>query len=106
MASQKANKNVADALVIAAGSGFCRDVSRLPLGDSGRVICADGGVEACRALGLSPHILTGDLDSASDSLIEWVRDCGACVRRYYRQDRPTWSWLSTRRSPWARGLLP
>ncbi|MGI6130392.1 MAG: thiamine diphosphokinase [Bacillota bacterium] len=82
MASQKANKNVADALVIAAGSGFCRDVSRLPLGDSGRVICADGGVEACRALGLSPHILTGDLDSASDSLIEWVRDCGACVRRY------------------------
>lgn len=82
MAPQKASRNVADALVIAAGSGFCRDVSRLPLEDSGQVICADGGVEACRVLGLSPHILIGDLDSAPDPLIEWARDCGACVRRY------------------------
>ena len=73
---------IADTLVIAAGSGFCRDMRRLSLGDAGRVICADAGVAACRRLGLSPDIVIGDLDSAPSPLIEWARGSGACILQY------------------------
>jgi len=82
MAPPREDDSIADTLVVAAGSGFCRDLARLPLRHSGRVICADAGIEACRRLGLSPDIVIGDMDSAPGPLIEWARRLGACIRQY------------------------
>mgnify|MGYP000874606790 CR=1 FL=1 len=82
MAPPKEGDSIADTLVIAAGSGFCRDARRLPLKHAGRVICADAGVEACRTLGLRPNIVIGDMDSAPGPLIEWARGSGAYIRQY------------------------
>lgn len=75
-------EDAADALVIAAGSDFCRDPNRLLLGDATTIICADGGIQACLALGLSPSILIGDMDSAPGPLMEWARDKGARILKF------------------------
>lgn len=38
------------------------------------VIAADSGLDHCDALGVRPHALVGDLDSADDALIETARE--------------------------------
>ncbi|OPZ62575.1 MAG: Thiamine pyrophosphokinase [Firmicutes bacterium ADurb.Bin506] len=75
-------ETVADALVIAAGGDYCPDVARLCLGETAVIICADGGIVACRALGLRPDYLIGDLDSAPAPLVDWACDAGAEILRY------------------------
>ncbi len=46
------------------------------------LVATDGGLRHCRALGLAPHVLIGDLDSVSEQDEDWVRAQGGRVLRY------------------------
>lgn len=46
------------------------------------VICADGGVHAAHALGVAPHVVIGDLDSAPPRALQWARARGAALLRF------------------------
>lgn len=66
-------------IVVAAGPG--PDVSAW-LPEEAFVVAADGGVERCRALGLRPHLVVGDLDSAAPVLVAEAERDGALVERH------------------------
>jgi thiamine pyrophosphokinase len=53
---------------------------RLPA--SSFVIAADSGVDHARSLGLMPHVVVGDLDSASAEGLAWATDLGADIVRH------------------------
>ena len=55
-------------------------VDRLP--SSSFVIAADSGVDHARHLGLVPHVVVGDLDSASADGLAWATDLGADIVRH------------------------
>ncbi|MCD7904264.1 MAG: thiamine diphosphokinase [Clostridiales bacterium] len=40
------------------------------------VICCDGGLRHCDAMGISPHLLAGDFDSAEPELLEEYKNKG------------------------------
>lgn len=82
MPSDANNETATDALIIAAGSDYCLDATRFPLRATAAIVCADGGIVACRALGLRPDFLIGDLDSAPAELVTWAGDVGALVLRH------------------------
>ncbi len=46
------------------------------------VICADGGANHAAALGVTPHLLIGDLDSVAPDLRAALEAQGICVRAY------------------------
>jgi thiamine pyrophosphokinase len=46
------------------------------------IIAADGGARHCRTLGITPHILIGDLDSATPSDIAMFEAAGTQVLKY------------------------
>ena len=46
------------------------------------LVAVDGGLRHARALGLAPHVLIGDLDSVTETDIEWVSAAGGRVLRY------------------------
>ena len=52
------------------------------LPDGAIVIAADGGVRLAPALGLSVHLVVGDMDSATDDDLERARQAGARVLRF------------------------
>lgn len=47
-----------------------------------RLICADGGARAARALGLSPQAVIGDFDSLSEDDLRDLAQSGAALHRY------------------------
>lgn len=49
---------------------------------AGTIIAADGGLAHIQALGLTPHMLIGDLDSVSTEQVRWAEEQGAEVRRF------------------------
>ncbi len=49
---------------------------------AGLIIAADGGIGHCRNVQISPHVLLGDLDSASAELVDWAEKSGATLLRY------------------------
>ncbi len=53
------------------------------------VICADGGLRAARAAGVTPHVVIGDLDSADTPLLAWARRRGARFITYPREKDKT-----------------
>ena len=46
------------------------------------IICADGGLAFCLALGLTPHLVVGDLDSARPEDLDRVVASGCRIRRH------------------------
>lgn len=52
-------------------------------------IAVDGGLRHLRRLNLAPHLLIGDLDSASLADVQWAAANGAEIRRYPRQKDET-----------------
>ena len=52
-------------------------------------ICADGGTRHCAALGLTPHVIVGDLDSADPEIVARFVAAGAEVERHPPQKDQT-----------------
>ncbi|NLL36189.1 MAG: thiamine diphosphokinase [Fretibacterium sp.] len=48
----------------------------------GKVWALDRGADVCKAAGLTPHRLLGDLDSISQNAYDWAKAAGALVDRY------------------------
>jgi len=69
------------------GSGPLRPTRPLRdlLGRANLVICADGGVQIARALGIVPQVVIGDFDSAGAALLSWARRKGARLIAYPRE---------------------
>jgi thiamine pyrophosphokinase len=53
------------------------------------VICADGGTQHALALGLTPDVVIGDLDSIEDSARQHLESCGTRVISYPRSKDET-----------------
>jgi len=71
-------------VVVANGElppGYERPV-RTMLEAADLVIAADGGLTHCRALGVWPNVLIGDLDSAPPQLVTQAPEHGVEVRRF------------------------
>lgn len=47
-----------------------------------RLICADGGTQHVLALGLTPHVVIGDLDSTPPELVAQLRAQGVSIQPY------------------------
>lgn len=69
------------AVIFAAGEIGDRSRIRRLLDPADLVICADGGIRHALALGLTPHLLLGDFDSAAPELLEAVAAQGVPVVR-------------------------
>ena len=69
-----------DALVIGNGDAPPAALVRELAGRAGRLIAVDGGSNALRRLGLPPHYVMGDLDSAEPATLRWARSAGAELR--------------------------
>ncbi len=44
------------------------------------IICADGGANSAKKLGIIPHFIIGDLDSADKKILEYFRDSSKIIR--------------------------
>lgn len=53
--------------------------------DSDLIVCADGGSNHLEKLGVKPHIIVGDLDSISQSLLAEFEKNGVTVKKYPRE---------------------
>lgn len=64
-------------------AGQVQDYGRVRslLGTADLVLCADGGIRHALALGLTPHLVLGDFDSAAPALMEEVASRGIPVHR-------------------------
>lgn len=65
------------------------DKARQLLRTDDTVICADGGTRHALALGIRPHLIIGDLDSANEGTLEQYRDAGVEIRSYSHDKNET-----------------
>lgn len=70
------------AVVIANGPLRPHPDLRRRLRNADLVICADGGLRAARLVGIAPHIVVGDLDSAPPALVRWATSRRAKLIRH------------------------
>jgi thiamine pyrophosphokinase len=76
--------HVTSALLLCNGEPPGRPIAEKVARYTGLVVAADGGANSARALGLSPHVIIGDLDSVKPSTLRSFRS--ATVVRVRRQD--------------------
>ncbi len=57
-------------------------LDRLAISNDDLLVCVDGGLRHCQQIGLTPHVLVGDLDSAEPQAAEAVRRSEAIVLEY------------------------
>ena len=72
------------ALVVCNGEPPTKKLARSLASHASLVVAADGGANTCKALGLTPNIILGDLDSVKPSTLRYFRK--AEVIRVRRQD--------------------
>lgn len=58
------------------------DALKNQLRPTDRLICADGGTQHVLALGLTPHVVIGDLDSTPPELVARLRAQGVIIQPY------------------------
>lgn len=68
-----------DAMIVAGGSHPPRRLLRAVASRSRVYVAVDGGVRLFRLAGLTPHVVIGDLDSASRSDLEWALKSGSRI---------------------------
>lgn len=66
--------------IIANGYVRNSDFHRDLLKDTDIIICADGGVDNAKKIGVIPNYIIGDLDSASKSSIEFFKDKSKIIK--------------------------
>ncbi len=49
---------------------------------TGLIIAADGGADHCDRLGITPHVLIGDLDSVDAEILEKFQSKGTAIQRH------------------------
>lgn len=77
-------------VIIANGPFGLSDLAatRALIAPTDRLIAADGGARHCRALGLTPHVLIGDLDSVSPGELAALESAGTqVIRHQVRKDQ-------------------
>jgi thiamine pyrophosphokinase len=72
--------------------------ARRTLTPGDRLIAADGGLRHLRALGLTPHLLVGDLDSAGADEVAAARAAGAQIEKHPARKDETDLELALRRA--------
>ncbi len=50
------------------------------------IICADGGCNSAFKMGITPHCIIGDLDSAEPEILEYYKGIGVPLIKYNRQN--------------------
>jgi thiamine pyrophosphokinase len=86
------------AIIFANGPLPDLEAARRALAPGDRLIAADGGLRHLRALGLTPHLLIGDLDSVSAEDAAAVRAAGARVEPHPARKDETDLELALRRA--------
>jgi thiamine pyrophosphokinase len=73
-------------LLIAAGEVGDETTLATSCQDATRVIAVDGGVRHLRRLNITPDVIVGDLDSASESDLEWGQENGSEIIHLKEQE--------------------
>ncbi|MBI2122823.1 MAG: hypothetical protein HYT96_01525, partial [Armatimonadetes bacterium] len=76
------------AVVIANGRAPSIQDAAARLSRADLLICADGGLRIARRVGVPPHIVIGDFDSAPAGLLRWAQAHDArLIRHPTRKDK-------------------
>ncbi|MBI5837175.1 MAG: thiamine diphosphokinase [Candidatus Eisenbacteria bacterium] len=67
-------KNLRTAVILANGTPPGADLLRPAVASAALFVCADGGADAARALGVTPHAIVGDLDSITPETLAHYHD--------------------------------
>jgi thiamine pyrophosphokinase len=76
-------------VILANGELGTSESARKCLVGTDMVICADGGTRHALALGLTPDVVIGDLDSMDDRARQYIESCGARVIAHPRSKDET-----------------
>ena len=77
---QKQEERAVKVVVVAGGDAERGDAAHLAEGDL--LIAADGGAQWLDEIGVTPHVVVGDLDSADPRLIERLEAAGVPIERH------------------------
>jgi thiamine pyrophosphokinase len=70
------------AVIFANGELDDRERARSLIKPDDLLVAADGGAHHCLAMGLTPHLVVGDLDSLTEQEITEMTQAGAQIKRY------------------------
>lgn len=80
------NRNDRHALLLCNGEMAERKVVHALEGQADMVVCADGGANAARDLGIVPHVIIGDFDSITADTRAFFERAGVPMMHLPRQD--------------------
>lgn len=69
-------------VIFANGELSARSTAEKLAGQAELIIAADGGISHCEQLGIRPHVLLGDLDSAPEHLVDKALAGGVLLQRH------------------------
>lgn len=84
------------AAVICGGNPDTSDEVRAYVSAADLIISCDAGAKLCKALGVKPHIMAGDFDSAGEELVKELENSGVEIIRVPREKDFTDSELGLR----------